>query len=211
MVLDPSGRVILSGYTLSSNLPVTSDAFQTTYGGNTDAFIAILDPANSTRAKQLVYSTYFGGDGADSVYDMKEDSKGVLYLVGYTESKGLPGTSNALQAAYDGSLDAFGLKLDPSMPGAAGIDYFTYLGSGGVQVAYGVDFDSKGNIYVVGSTTTGLLGEFGGPERQTLDGTVNAFVIGIPSASSSSNATFNGGGDHPVHVWHPHAPVSPHR
>ncbi len=211
MVLDPSGRVIVSGYTLSSNFPVTSDSFQTTYGGNTDAFIAILDPANSSRSKQLVYSTYFGGDGADSVYDMKQDSKGVLYLVGYTESKGLPGTSNALQAAYDGSLDAFGLKLDPSKPGAAGIDYFTYLGSGGEQVAYGVDYDSKGNIYVVGSTTTGLLGEFGGPERQTLDGTVNAFVIGIPSASSSSNATSNGGGNHPVHVWHPHAPVSPHR
>lgn len=211
VVLDPSGRVILSGYTLSSNFPVTSDAFQTKYGGNTDAFIAILDPADSTRSKQLVYSTYFGGDGADSVYDMKEDSKGVLYLVGYTESKGLPGSSNALQAAYDGNLDAFALKLDPSKPGAAGIDYFTYIGSGGVQVAYGVDYDSKGNIYAVGSTTTGLLGEFGGPERQTVDGTVNAFVIGIPSASSSSDATLNGGGDPPLHVWHPHSPVPPHR
>ena len=41
-----------------------------------------------------------------------------------------------MQAAYDGSMDAFGLKLDPSKAGAAGIDYFTYLGSDGLQVAY---------------------------------------------------------------------------
>jgi hypothetical protein len=211
MVLDPTGRLILSGYTLSSNFPVTSDAFQTKYGGNTDAFIAILDPVKSPAASQLVYSTYFGGDGADSAYDLKEDSSGVLYVVGYTESPDLPSTSNALQKAYDGSVDAFGLKLDPTKPGEAGIDYFTYLGSPGEQVAYGVDFDSKGNIYIVGSTTTGLLGEFGGPERETLDGTVNAFVIGIPSASSSDSAASNGSGDPPEHVWHPHAPVPPHR
>jgi hypothetical protein len=101
------------------------------------------------------------------------------------------------------------LKLDPTKAGAAGIDYFTYLGSGGLQTAYGVDFDSKGNMYLVGSTTTGLLGEFGGPERRTVDGTVNAFLIGISTASSSSTASANGGS--PVHGRRPHLPVSPHR
>jgi hypothetical protein len=213
MVLDPSGRVILSGYTLSSNFPVTSDAFQTKYGGNTDAFIAILDTSASPASKQLVYSTYFGGDGADSAFDLKEDSSGVLYVSGYTESPGLPGTSNALQASYDGSLDGFGLKLDPSKAGAAGIDYFTYLGSGGVQVAYGVDFDSKGNMYLVGTTTTGLLGEFGGPGRGTVDGTVNGFVMGFKTASSSpSDATASGNSATPVPPRRPHLPpVSPHR
>ncbi len=208
MVLDPSGRVILSGYTLSSNFPVTSDAFQTKYGGNTDAFVAILDTSKSPASSQLVYSTYFGGDGADSAFDLKEDSDGVLYVVGYTESGGLPGTSNALQPNYDGNLDAFGLKLDPSKAGAAGIDYFTYLGSDGVQVGYGVDVDAKGNMYVVGSTTTGLLGEFGGPERGSVDGTVNAFVIGFSTVSPSSSATDSASHEH---RRSPHAPVSPHR
>jgi len=209
LVLDPSGRLILSGYTLSSNFPVTSDAFQTKYGGNTDAFIAILDPSKKPAASQLVYSTYFGGDGPDSAFDLKEDSSGVLYISGYTESPGLPSTSNALQAFYDGSLDAFGLKLDPSKAGAAGIDYFTYLGSGGLQTAYGIDFDAKGNMYLVGSTTTGLLGEFGGPERRTVDGVVNAFLIGINTASASPAASASSGSA--VHGRRPHLPVSPHR
>jgi Beta-propeller repeat len=213
MVLDPSGRLILSGYTLSANFPVTSDAYQTTYGGNTDAFIAIVDPTQSSAAAQLVYSTYFGGDGPDSAFDLKEDSNGVLYVSGYTESAGLPSTSNALQADYDGSVDAFGLKLDPTKAGAAGIDYFTYLGSPGLQVAYGVDVDSKGNMYLVGSTTTGLLGEFGGPERGSVDGTVNAFVIGFSTTSTSSSSTTPSASNaFPAPVMrHPHLPVPPHR
>jgi hypothetical protein len=209
MVLDPSGSVILSGYTLSTNFPVTSNAFQTAYGGNTDGFIAILDTSKQ-KAEQLVYSTYFGGDGADSAYDLKEDSQGILYVTGYTESPGLPSTSNALQTAYDGSVDAFGLKLDPSKAGAAGIDYFTYLGTPGVQVAYGVDFDSKGNMYLVGSTTSGLLGAFGGPERATVDGTVNAFLIGFSAASSTPDSTAAGGAP-PRHQQHRHVAVPPHR
>lgn len=211
MVLDPSGRVVLSGYTLSSNFPVTSDAFQTKYGGNTDAFIAVVDPSNKSRSAQLVYSTYFGGDGADSAFDLKVDSSGMLYVTGYTESPGLPATSNALQGSWDGSLDAFGLKLDPSNAGAAGIDYFTYFGSGGVQVGYGVDFDAKGNMYVAGTTTTGLLAEFGGPERGTVDGTVNGFLMGFSTAPSSSSSTASTTSDPPAYVRHPHWPVAPHR
>jgi len=185
LVLDPSGRIILSGYTLSANFPVTSTAFQTKYGGDTDAFISILDTAKN----QLVYSTYFGGPDPDAAMDLKEDSSGVLYLCGYTQSSGLPSTSNALQAAYDGSIDAFGLKLDPSKAGAAGIDYFSYLGSDGLQVAYGVDFDSSGNMYLAGYSSSNILSRIGGPQRTTVIGNVDAFVVGFSPGSSTPATT----------------------
>lgn len=209
MVLDSAGRLILSGYTLSTNFPVSSDAFQKTYGGNTDAFIAILDPSKTDASQQLVYSTYFGGSGPDSAFDLKQDASGVLYVSGYTESEGLPSTSNALQASYDGSIDAFGLKLDPTKAGAAGIDYFTYVGSEGLQVAYGIDFDSSGNMYLAGSTTTGMLAPYGGPERATVDGNVDMFVLGFGTGSSSGSTT-SGSGAPPVRR-HPHLALSPHR
>ena len=70
VILDPAGPVIVSGYTVSPDFPVTSNAYQQTYGGNTDGFIAILNPANTSSA-QLVYSTYFGGANADVPFDMK--------------------------------------------------------------------------------------------------------------------------------------------
>lgn len=202
LVLDPSGNIILSGYTLSENFPVTSSAYQTKYGGNTDAFVSVLNPVKG----QLVYSTYFGGDEADSAMDLKEDSSGALYISGYTESAGLPSTSGALQADYDGSVDAFGLKLNPSKSGAAGIDYFTYLGSDGQQVAYGVDFDTSGNMYLAGYSSSNILSRVGGPARPTLTGNWDAFVIGFELGSSTSAVTTTS-------ARHPHLAyrVLPHR
>jgi hypothetical protein len=204
LVLDPSGRIILSGYTLSSNFPVTSTAFQTTYGGDTDAFVSILD----TSKGQLVYSTYFGGAEPDAPMDLKEDSSGVLYLSGYTESSGLPSTAGALQVAYDGSVDAFGLKLDPTKPGAGGIDYFTYLGSDGLQVAYGVDFDTSGNMYLAGYSSSNILSRVGGPQVVTsVTGNDEAFVIGfgLGSATPAATTTSTAG------LRHPHRRILPHR
>jgi len=74
-------------------------------------------------------------------FDMKQDANGFLYLAGYTLSAGLPATAGALQAQYDGTMDAFALKFAlPSRIAAGGIGYFTYLGSDGLQIAYGIDF-----------------------------------------------------------------------
>jgi hypothetical protein len=131
-----------------------------------------------------------------------------LYLAGYTESPGLPSTSGAIQAGYDGSVDAFGLKLDPSKAGAAGIQYFTYLGSDGQQVAYGVDFNNSGDIYLAGYSSSNILSRIGGPARPTITGNWDAFVVGLtpgsatPAAIDSATAGAR---------RHPHAHVSPHR
>lgn len=187
MLLDPAGQVILSGYTLSPNFPVTSTAFQTHYGGNTDAFVSILD---TSKSPQLTYSTYFGGAEPDAAMDLKEDSSGALYVCGYTQSGGLPSTSDALQADYDGSVDTFALKLDPTKAGADGIDYFSYLGTDGLQVAYAIDFDNAGNIYLGGYSSGAILAAHGGSERVTVAGNVDAFVIGF-SAGASTPATTN--------------------
>jgi hypothetical protein len=165
---------------------VTSTALQTKYGGDTDAFISVLDTAK----RQLVYSTYFGGPDPDAAMDLKEDSSGVLYVSGYTESAGLPSTSEALQANYDDNVDAFGLKLDTTKAGAAGVDYFTYLGSDGLQVAYGVDFDSKGNMYLAGYSSSNVLSRVGGPARSTVTGNWDAFVVGFtPGSSTPASST----------------------
>lgn len=195
----------MSGYTLSSNFPVTSDAFQTGYGGNTDAFISVLDTAKV----QLVYSTYFGGTEPDAAMDLKEDGNGVLYVSGYTESAGLPSTSNALQPEYndDDTVDAFGLKLDPSKAGAAGIDYFTYLGSDGTQVAYGVDFDSSGDMYLAGYSSSNILSRIGGPGRPTVTGNWDAFVAGFSADSAAPAAISFSRGHRRQLPWR----VSPHR
>jgi hypothetical protein len=180
VVTDANGRVIVSGYTMSRNFPVTADAVQPQYGGNTDVFVTILNPANSTsRSGELVYSTYFGGSNADVPFDLKIDASGNLYLAGFTMSSGLPASSNALQAAYDNTMDAFALKLNPSKPGAAGISFFSYLGSDGLQIAYGIDFDANNHIYLTGFTSGPIFDALGGAAKGTNPGNADAFVIGF--------------------------------
>lgn len=198
VVIDPAGRIIVSGYTESTNFPVTSNAFQQQLGGNTNVFISIFDfslPATS-RTSQFVYSTYFGGNDIDVAFDMKQDGNGNLYLSGYTLSSNLPTTTNALQPAYDGSMDCFGLKMVlPSKTGTgAGINYLTYLGSDGLQIAYGVDFDTSGNMYMAGSTSGPIFDPFGGPSKTTSAGNVDGFVVGFSTAPQSTSNRFHRGG-----------------
>ena len=176
VVVDPAGQVIVAGWTSSSNFPVTANAMQTQYGGNTDAFVSILDP---TKSPQLVYSTFFGGSGADVPFDLKQDAAGNLYIAGFTMSGGLTTTPNAAQSTYDGNVDAFALKFNPTTDGPAGISYLTYLGSDGLQVAYGIDFDAKDNIYLVGYTSGPIFKAFKGVTKTSSAGTVDGFVAGL--------------------------------
>jgi len=174
VLIDPAGRVILSGWTLSSDFPVTLDAMQRVYGGDTDVFVAILSSTG-----QLVYATYFGGRGGESAFDLKQDAAGSLYLAGFTVSSGLAVTPNALQSSYDGSVDAFVLKFDPTKPGPLAIQYCSYLGSDGFQIAYGVDFDQTGKIFVTGFTSGPIFDAFGGAGKPSSAGNRDAFVIGF--------------------------------
>ncbi len=193
IVLDPAGRIIVSGYTLSSNFPVTANALQPQFGGATDAFVTVLDLSKTPSSATLAYSTYFGGSDVDVPFDMKQDANGFVYLSGYTLSYGLPASANALQTQFDGTMDAFALKLAlPTEVAPAGrnnaISYFTYLGSDGLQIGYGIDFDNQGNIYLDGFTSGPIFDPFGGPSKTTSAGNVDVFVAGFsPTASLSTS------------------------
>jgi len=192
IILDPQGRVIVCGYTVSQDFPVTANSLQTQYGGNTDAFVSILNPANPAGSAQLVYSTYFGGSNPDVPFDLKMDPNGNLYVAGLTMSAGLPVTANAVQSAYDNSQDAFALEFNPSIPGPAAISYFTYLGSDGLQVAYGIDYDVTNSlIYLTGYTTGPLFDPLGGPSNGDL-GIPDVFVIGFSTGAAPTTTAQRG-------------------
>ena len=55
--MDTAGNAYVTGYTASTDFPTTPGAFQTTYGGDQDAFVTKLNPTGTA----LVYSTYLGG------------------------------------------------------------------------------------------------------------------------------------------------------
>ena len=93
IAVDSAGNAYVAGAAISPDFPTTAGAFQTQYGGNTDAFLVKLNPAGSV----AVWSTFLGGNGEDGPYACSVDALGNVYLAGYTDSPRFPTTANAFQ------------------------------------------------------------------------------------------------------------------
>lgn len=149
IALAPDGSVLLTGYTLSADFPVTPDAFQAAALGNGDVFLTKLNPALAGEAG-LVYSTYLGGKGSDVAYDVAVDGENNVYLTGYTLSADFPVTGDAFQFAYSGGVDVFCTKLSLALPPAQALVYSTLAGRGGINVGYGIAVSPDGAIHLGG-------------------------------------------------------------
>jgi hypothetical protein len=153
LYLEPSGHVAITGYTFSTNLPITPNAAQPINRGNGDAFILDLD-LTKTGLSAVVYSTYYGGTDTDVSYDVRRDNNGLFYIAGYTLSPDLPVSAGALNSVSgQGGLDGFVAVIDPSHS----LVYGSYITSPGYQAAYGVDYDAAGNVYVVGLASSNIF------------------------------------------------------
>ena len=176
MLIDPAGQIAVAGYTLSPDYPVSTNAFQTAFGGVANAFVSILNLTASNPGVGLTYSTYYGGSGGEVAYDLKRDSGGLYYLCGYTLSRDLPVTANALNPTNTGAgFDGFIAVINP-FAAAKGLLYGTYVTSiDGTQVVYGIDVDLSGNIYALGVTTSNIFPN--GYAQNTFPGKLSAFLM----------------------------------
>jgi uncharacterized protein (TIGR03437 family) len=169
VAVDAPGNAYLTGFTTSSNFPVTSGVFQPAYGGGGgqfdtsfstgDAFVVKMSPAGA-----LVYSTYLGGNQDDAGYGIAIDAQGNAYIGGATlSSKSFP-TLNAFQPAYGGAGgetnpistgdvfnggDGFVTELNPA---GTALVFSSYLGGSLDDRVVGIALDSSGNIWVSGAT-----------------------------------------------------------
>ena len=147
-VLDrATGSFYIDGPTASMDFPTTRGAFQRSFaGGDTDAWVAKLNPTGSG----VYYSTYLGGSGSEDVNDLTIDRSGSAYIPGPTSSTDFPVTRHAFQTSYQGGADdGYVAKLDPR---GSKLEFSTYLGGSGFDVAGSVRVDAYGNAYVPGIT-----------------------------------------------------------
>jgi len=184
--LDSRGRVLVTGFTLSPNLPVTkATAIQPVYGGNGDAFVAIFDPKQSGQ-QSLVYSTFLGGSQGDVAYAAITDRAGYICVTGYTLSPDFP-VNNAVQPNWGGGVDMFLTRFNPTVAGSAGIDYSTYIGIDATIVGNSLAVDSANNLYV-GGYTEGYLPLFGASWQQNYGGGFSdGFFFVVPSGGGVLN------------------------
>ncbi|MBD3335329.1 MAG: hypothetical protein GF355_07405 [Candidatus Eisenbacteria bacterium] len=101
--------VCITGRTESPDFPVTSGAYDETYNGGWDLFVALLDVDSG----ELLYSTLIGGALDEEPWDLRLDDGGNAYVSGFTHSPGFPTTSQAYDTSFNGDEDGFLLKLSP--------------------------------------------------------------------------------------------------
>jgi hypothetical protein len=185
IAVDSTGSAYATGYTTSALFPVTTGGFQRINGGAYDAFVTKLNATGSG----LVYSTYLGGQGAETGYGIAVDSTGQALITGYTSSANFP-LASPWQLASGGLHDAFVTKLISS---GSTLTFSTYLGGSLYDYGRGIAVDSSGNAYVAGGTfSTDFPTTSAALQRVYGDGAYDAFITKIanlrmPVASLSTN------------------------
>ncbi|MHA2167827.1 MAG: SBBP repeat-containing protein, partial [Candidatus Hodarchaeales archaeon] len=138
--MDNSGNLVIIGSTSGSNLPVTSDAYQSSKRGSTDGFIArIADDCSS-----ILYCTYFGGSIGSALGAIDIDDEDNILVSGVNMRGDFPVTEDAYKSSVDGEYRDFIIaKFDSSND----LIYCTYFGGSHMDDSFGVSLDNSGNIY----------------------------------------------------------------
>jgi len=170
---DFASNIYVAGSTTSADLPATTGTIQSTLNGAQNIFVAVLNPQVGTGTAQLLFDTYLGGSGTDSLGGVAVDPGNAsfpninIYLAGTTTSADFPITSSAFQtaAAFTGSqthgfLSAINASTISSTSPAT-LNYSTYLAGNAASgsttendVVTGIAVDGFFDAYVTGTTTS---------------------------------------------------------
>ncbi len=197
IAIDAAQSAVVVGSTHSADFPTTSQAMQKTKAGGTatrDGFMTKLSAAGA-----IISSSYFGGSDDDEAVAVALDRTGFVHVTGDTSSTDFPhfGTSHGAPSG-NGTFTAFFAKLVPDL--SIAVNSIT-LG-GGLDQGRSIALDTLGNIYITGNTASALFPTTGGALQRfkpapSLDGvpTLDAFVVGLNSASNLQFSTYLGGSD----------------
>ena len=211
----PDGSFYGGGIVLSpgTGFPVSTGAFQTTWGGGagatgSDMGIIRLSPNGSNR----LFATYIGGSGDDQPHSLVVDGAGNLIIAGRSSSANYPVTGSGLIGG-GGLFDIVVSKLNASGTVMMGSKKIGGSGDDGVNIAsvrngvnslqqnYGDDgrseviLDGAGNIYVASCTrSTNFPSTAGAFQTTSGGGSQDGVVLKFdPNVTNASFISYLGG------------------
>ncbi|GEM_PF-2568067 len=168
--LDAQGNIYVGGTTDSPDFPLSHPALQNTVvSGFVHAFLTKINPAGT----QLVYSTYFGGNGADVITALAVNSLQEPFIVGYTTSTNYPTSPDTSRwPTESGLMDGFMARIAAS---GFAIEYISYYGGSLDDMCTGITIepDDTSTVYISGVTES--------PDFPT--------ATGLPTGLTTGNAT----------------------
>lgn len=155
IAVNGDGSVAVTGLA-TAGMPVINALQPTFAGGQSDAFVARLNPQGG-----IVFVTYLGGDGRDHGTEVAFDPSGNIFVVGSTDSPDFPTYPSAMQRSLTlaecgasnpvACPDLFVTRFDPT---GASMIYSTYLGDAGWDLSHGMGVDALGQVVVARSGRT---------------------------------------------------------
>ncbi len=142
---DVYGNAYLTGWTGSSNLPITPGTFDATLDGDQDAFLVKLNTGGSI----IEYATYLGGGGIEEGTAIAVDAARRASLTGSTDSPDFPLSASAYDTSHNGGQDVFAVQFT-EWGGA--LEFSTLIGGSGDETGRGIAVDQGGNVYLTGVT-----------------------------------------------------------
>ncbi len=182
VTLDAYKCVYATGYTTSTGW--ISGGFDTTYGGNNDAFVI-----KYTRKGTRLWSTYLGGDSRDEAFGIAISNAGRVYVVGF--STGDNWTSGGVgDHTHNGSRDIFIVRLRRTGTHA----WSCFMGGSGSDEAKAVTCSSNEAVHIAGQTASaGWIPK--GPDTTHNGGTSDGFYARVWVNGLLLRGSYLGGGN----------------
>lgn len=145
--IDNKNRILIVTSTKSSDFPITTGSFQTTFGGGLqDAVVSRF----SNNLDTLLNSSFVGGSQEDAGYGLAVNSKDEIYVCGGTRSTDLKTTPGKYQTSYQGGVaDGFIFYISEDF---SQIKSSTYFGTNAYDQVYLIQLDANDMVYVTGQT-----------------------------------------------------------
>ncbi len=146
VAIDNDGNIYMVS-TTQADAPTTAGVHKTDYsGGNSDVMLTKFDKDGA-----LIWSTYFGGNGADNSYNYPRFmSDGAIVICGTTTSTNGIASEGAHKRNYGGSYDDFLAVFEIT----GKLRWSTYFGGIGEEAEPAIAVDLDDNIFLTGYSTS---------------------------------------------------------
>ncbi|MFK7784615.1 MAG: PKD domain-containing protein, partial [Crocinitomicaceae bacterium] len=203
IISDDSGNIFVTGVAGQGFPLLDAGTYFQNYSWGSDAFLAKFDNNGN-----LIWSTYYGGDGNDSGSAIAIDDNNNVFLIGGTNSPDLPTLNSAsfFQGANAGGYDLFIVKFDNN----GNRLWATYYGGSGgdAQMEFEGDLhlsakiDLNQDLYIMGRTMSidFPTQDAGGYFDNSYSGNQDCFILKFDNLGNRLWSTYHGGNGFD-HAW----------
>lgn len=151
--IDNLSNIYLAGDTKSLDGIATEGAHQPSKF-STDPFVADVFIAKFNDSGNLIWGTYYGGNGFDRALACHANQQGEVYIAGHSSSSVNIASPGAHKEVYDTNADIYGDGFLAKFDSSGVRQWGTYIGGDNTDQVWSCKSDNSGNVFIAGHTSS---------------------------------------------------------